>query len=194
MNGGPDVSTVLERRDRVIHGLDDEGQVEWVDSRGIELVRGHGRLDGERRVRVNGEVLEAREAVVIAVGSGSAPAPIVGLADVESWTNREVTTMSEIPSRLIVLGGGVVGVEMAQAWRSLGSAVVIVKLFDRLLAREEPFVARSSRRPSPISASRFVPARRRSAPSGPVRGSCSGSRAASGSLATGCSWPPAGTR
>ncbi|MBA3838738.1 MAG: NAD(P)/FAD-dependent oxidoreductase [Thermoleophilaceae bacterium] len=140
VNGGPDVSAVLERRDRVIHGLDDEGQVEWVGSRGIELVRGHGRLDGERRVRVNGEVLEAREAVVIAVGSGSAAPPIPGLADVETWTNREVTTTSEIPSRLIVLGGGVVGVEMAQAWHSLGSEVVIVELFDRLLAREEPFV------------------------------------------------------
>jgi len=101
----------------VIHGLDDEGQVEWVDSRGIELVRGHGRPDGERRVRVNGEVLEAREAVVIAVGSGCAPAPIVGLADVESWTNREVTTMSEIPSRLIVLGGGV----SAWRWRKPGA-------------------------------------------------------------------------
>jgi dihydrolipoamide dehydrogenase len=140
VNGGPAVQAVLERRDRVIHGLDDGGQVEWVESRGIDLIRGHGRLEGERRVRVNGEVLAAREAVVVAVGSGTAMPPVPGLAETEPWTNREITTASEVPERLIVLGGGVVGVEMAQAWHSLGTEVVLVELFDRLLAREEPFV------------------------------------------------------
>lgn len=140
VNGGPAVQAVLERRDRIVHGLDDEGQAEWVASRGIELVRGHGRLAGERRVRVNGEVLEASDAVVVAVGSGSTIPPIPGLAEANPWTNREATTTSEVPERLIVLGGGVVGVEMAQAWHSLGSEVVLVELFDRLLAREEPFV------------------------------------------------------
>ncbi len=140
LNGGPAVPAVLERRDRIVHGLSDEGQVEWVESRGIELVRGHGRLDGERRVRVNGEVLEAREAVVVAVGSGTAIPPIPGLAEAEPWTNREITTTSEVPERLIVLGGGVVGVEMAQAWHSLGSEVALIELFKRLLIREEPFV------------------------------------------------------
>jgi pyruvate/2-oxoglutarate dehydrogenase complex dihydrolipoamide dehydrogenase (E3) component len=140
VSGGPAVQAVLERRDRIIHGLDDGGQVDWVESRGIELVRGHGRLAGERLVRVNGELLEAREAVVVAVGSGSQVPPVSGLDAIDPWTNREITTTSDVPGRLIILGGGVVGVEMAQAWQSLGSEVVLVELFDRLLAREEPFV------------------------------------------------------
>jgi pyruvate/2-oxoglutarate dehydrogenase complex dihydrolipoamide dehydrogenase (E3) component len=125
-----------------VHGLDDEAQAEWVGSRGIELVRGHGRIEGERRVRAGGEVLEAREAVVVAVGSATQMPPIPGLAEAEAWTNREATTASEVPERLIVLGGGVVGVELAQAWRSLGSEVVLVERSDGLLVREEPFVGR----------------------------------------------------
>ena len=140
VSGGPDVAAVLERRDRIVHGLDDEGQVDWVASAGIELIRGHGRLEGERRVRVNGELLEAREAVVVSVGSGAAFPPLPGLAEAEPWTNREVTTTSEVPRRLVVLGGGVVGVEMAQAWHSLGSEVTLLERSDRLLIREEPFV------------------------------------------------------
>ena len=140
VSGGPDVAAVLERRDRIVHGLDDEGQVDWVASAGIELIRGHGRLEGERRVRANGELLEAREAVVVAVGSGAAFPPLPGLAEAEPWTNREVTTTSEVPRRLLVLGGGVVGVEMAQAWHSLGSEVTLLERSDRLLIREEPFV------------------------------------------------------
>src|SRR5918997_2318955 len=140
VSGGPDVAAVLERRDRIVHGLNDEGQVDWVASAGIELIRGHGRLEGERRVRANGELLEAREAVVVAVGSGAAFPPLPGLAEVEPWTNREVTTTSEVPRRLLVLGGGVVGVEMAQAWHSLGSEVTLLERSDRLLIREEPFV------------------------------------------------------
>ena len=142
VNGGLDVAAVLDRRDRIVHGLDDDGQVEWVGSRGIELVRGHGRLEGERRVRVNGEVLEVREAVVVAVGSATSMPPISGLAESEPWTNREVTTATRAPERLLVLGGGVVGVEMAQAWRSLGSEVVIFERSERLLAREEPFAGK----------------------------------------------------
>ena len=140
VSGGPDVAAVLERRDRIVHGLDDKGQVDWVASAGIELIRGHGRLEGERRVRVNGELLEAREAVVVSVGSGAAFPPLPGLAEAEPWTNREVTTTSEVPRRLVVLGGGVVGVEMAQAWHSLGSEVTLLERSDRLLIREEPFV------------------------------------------------------
>ena len=83
--------------------------------RGIELIRGHGRLDGERRVRVGDDVYEARRAVVIAVGSAAALPPVPGLAEARPWTNREATTGGADPERLIVLGGGVVGVEMADA-------------------------------------------------------------------------------
>lgn len=103
-------------------------------------MRGQGWLDGERRVRVGGDVLLARDAVVLAVGTGAAIPPIPGLAEVGAWSNREITTTSELPRRLVVLGGGVVGAEMAQAWRSLGAEVVVVEALDRLLSREEPFV------------------------------------------------------
>ena len=134
-----DVAATLARRDEIINGLDDSNQVPWLDSRGIALIRGTGRLDGERRVSVGDEVYEARRAVIVAVGSGAAMPPIPGLAQAAPWTNREITTTSEVPGRLVVLGGGVVGVEMAQAWRSLGSEVVVVEALDSLLSREEPF-------------------------------------------------------
>ena len=133
-----DVSAVLARRDRIINGLDDDHQVPWLESAGIELVRGHGRLEGDRRVRVGDDVLVARDAVIVAVGTGAAMPPIPGLAEADPWTNREITTTSDVPQRLVVLGGGVVGVEMAQAWRSLGSEVTLIEAADRLLSREEP--------------------------------------------------------
>jgi pyruvate/2-oxoglutarate dehydrogenase complex dihydrolipoamide dehydrogenase (E3) component len=115
--------------------------VPWLESRGIELVRGHGRLEGERRVRVGTDVYEALRAVVIAVGSAAALPPIPGLSGADPWTNREITTTERIPERLIVIGGGVVGVEMADAFTSLGSRVVVIEAEQRLLSREEPFAA-----------------------------------------------------
>jgi dihydrolipoamide dehydrogenase len=105
--GGVGVAGVLARRDQIVGNLDDSGQLPWLQSRGIELIRGHGRLAGERRVRVGDEVYEARRSVVVAVGSGAALPPIPGLADAAPWTNREITTTERIPGRLIVLGGGV---------------------------------------------------------------------------------------
>jgi dihydrolipoamide dehydrogenase len=136
-----DAGAVLARRDEVINGLDDAKQLPWLQQRSITLVRGSGRLDGKRRVRVGDDVLEAREAVIVAVGSTAAMPPIPGLADVEPWTNREITTTSEVPRHLVVLGGGVVGVEMAQAWHSLGARVTIIEAGERILAREEPFAS-----------------------------------------------------
>jgi dihydrolipoamide dehydrogenase len=138
VTGRLDVSAVLARRDEVIHNLDDESQLPWIQSNGIELVRGRGRLEGERRIRVGEEMLCARDVVVLAVGSGPLFLPIPGLAEAGAWSNREMTTAKEVPGRLVVLGGGVVGVEMAQAWSSLGSQVTIVEALDRLIAREEP--------------------------------------------------------
>ena len=129
----------MRRRDEVVHDLDDSGQLPWLEERGIELVRGRGRLAGERRVDVEGRTLEARRAVVLAAGSLAAIPPIEGLADIDPWTNREGTTSKQVPDSLIVLGGGVAGVELAQAWRSLGSEVVLLEAADRLLAREEAF-------------------------------------------------------
>ena len=145
VTGELDVAAVLGRRDRIVGDLDDSGQVPWLESRGVELIRGHGRLDGDRRVSVGDEVYEARRAVVIAVGSRAALPPIPGLADAEPWTNREITTTERIPERLIVLGGGAVGVEMAEAFTSLGSTVVVIEAATRLILREEPFAAEELR-------------------------------------------------
>ena len=139
VTGELDVSAALHRRDEVIHDLDDSGQLPWLESRGIELVREHGRLDGERRVRAGDELLVADRAVVVATGSAALVPPIDGLADARPWTNRQATTAKEVPERLAVLGGGVVGVEMAQAWQSLGARVTLIEALDRLISREEPF-------------------------------------------------------
>lgn len=139
VDGGVDVETVLHRRDEIVHGLDDSAQLPWLDERNVSLVRGHGWLDGERMVRVADRVLAARRAVVVAVGTGSLMPPIPGLVEARPWTNRDATTASSAPRRLLVLGGGAVGVELAQAWTSLGSAVTLVELFDRVLVHEEPF-------------------------------------------------------
>ncbi|MEO6859048.1 MAG: NAD(P)/FAD-dependent oxidoreductase [Solirubrobacteraceae bacterium] len=139
VTGGLDVDAVLVRRDEVVHNLDDSVQLPWLEENGIELVRGHGRIEGERRVRADDRLYEAREAVVVAVGSGAAMPPIPGLADVTPWTNRQITTSAEIPAALVVLGGGATGVEMAQAYSTLRSRVTVVESAERLLAREEPF-------------------------------------------------------
>lgn len=139
VDGDLDVAAVLARRDEVIAGLSDAGQLPWLESRGIDLVRGHGRLDGERRVRVGDDVLIARDAVVLAAGSEAAMPPIPGLADAAAWSSRELTTASEAPASLVVIGGGIVGLEMAQAWSSLGSRVTVVEMASALLGQEEPF-------------------------------------------------------
>jgi pyruvate/2-oxoglutarate dehydrogenase complex dihydrolipoamide dehydrogenase (E3) component len=145
VGGELDVVAVLERRDQIISDLDDSGQVPWLEDRGVELIRGHGRLDGERRVRVGDEVYEAREAVVIATGTGAAMPPIPGLKEASAWSNREITTAKEVPESLVVLGGGVVGVEMAQAWSSLGSRVTVIEAEQELLPSEEPFAGEQLR-------------------------------------------------
>jgi len=137
---GPlDAAAVLARRDEIVHDLDDSTQLPWLEERGVTLVRGHGRLDGERRVRAGDDVLVARRAVVVATGSSATIPPVPGLADARPWTNIEATTAKQVPGRLLVLGGGVVGVEMAQAWSSLGSQVTLVHRGERLIEREEPF-------------------------------------------------------
>jgi pyruvate/2-oxoglutarate dehydrogenase complex dihydrolipoamide dehydrogenase (E3) component len=145
ITGELNVEAVLARRDQIVNNLDDSKQLPWLTARSIELVRGEARFDGERRVQVGEDVLVAGEAVVIAVGTGALIPPIPGLAEVGAWSNREITTSREVPRRLIVLGGGVVGVEMAQAWASLGSHVTVIEAMDRLLSREEPFAGEQVR-------------------------------------------------
>jgi dihydrolipoamide dehydrogenase len=145
VTGELDVGTVLARRDQIIGGLDDAGQVPWLESRGVTLIRGHGRLDGERRVRVGEDVFVARRAVVIATGSAAALPPVPGLAEAHPWTKREATTASTIPGRLVVLGGGVAGVEMAQAYATLGARVTVIEAEESLLPQEEPFAGEELR-------------------------------------------------
>ena len=139
--GGLDVSAVLKRRDEVIHDLDDSGQLPWLEERGVELVRGHGRIDGERRVAVGEDVLVGAKGVVVATGSGPVLPPIPGLAESQPWGNREATTAGVPPESLVVLGGGVVGVELAQAWTSLGTKVTLLEGAPRVIVREEPFAS-----------------------------------------------------
>ena len=139
--GELDVDAVLARRDEVIHDLDDTGMLPWLEDRGVTVVRGHGRLAGERRVEAGEETLVARDAVVVATGSSATIPPVPGLAEARPWTNVEATTAKRAPARLAVLGGGVVGVEMAQAWAALGSQVTLVHRGDRLIEREEPFAS-----------------------------------------------------
>jgi pyruvate/2-oxoglutarate dehydrogenase complex dihydrolipoamide dehydrogenase (E3) component len=139
--GQLDADAALARRDEVIHHLDDSSQEPWLADRGIALVRGRGRLDGERRVRVGDDALLARRAVVIATGSSAAMPPIDGLAAAKPWGNREATTAERAPESLVVLGGGFVGVELAQAWRTLGSDVSLIEAEDRVLSPEEPFAS-----------------------------------------------------
>ena len=143
--GKVDAPAALAWRDYMTSSWDDKGQLPWLEERNIELVRGHGRLSGERTVIVElrdggTRELTARRAVVVATGSTARIPPIIGLAESRPWTNREVTSAKEVPRRLAVLGGGPVGVEMAQAFRRLGSEeVTLVQGGDRLLPREEPF-------------------------------------------------------
>ena len=141
VTGSLDVAAVLARRAEVIHDLDDSVQLPWLKQRDIALHRGRGEITGERRVKVGEDVLHARRAVVIATGSSAALLPVDGLADAKPWTNREATTAQEVPGRLLVLGGGVVGVELSQAYRSLGSEVTLVEFGPRLIGREEPFAS-----------------------------------------------------
>ncbi|MFB9677266.1 dihydrolipoyl dehydrogenase family protein [Streptosporangium vulgare] len=142
---GPiDTAAVLARRDEAVSHFDDAGQVEWIKNVPAEFVRGHGRLDGPRRVVVTAKdgsvrTLTARCAVVLATGTGAAVPPIPGLAEASPWTSREVTAARSVPGRLAVLGGGVVACEMAQAMHGLGARETTVLARSGLLGRMEPF-------------------------------------------------------
>ncbi len=146
VTGELDVAAVLGRRDSFTSHYDDDGQVQWLEGAGLSLVRGTGRLVGERRVEVTGPdggtvTVEARHAVVLCTGTAPAVPPVEGLADVGAWTSRDATSAQQAPRRLAVLGGGVVGVEMATAWRGLGSEqVTVLQRGERLLDAYPPQV------------------------------------------------------
>ncbi|QCX74164.1 Dihydrolipoyl dehydrogenase [Streptomyces sp. YIM 121038] len=143
VTGALDPARVLARRDRFTARGDDSGQADWLAGAGIPLVRGHGRLAGERRVEVTGadgavRTLRARRAVVLSPGTDPALPPVEGLDRIGVWTNRQATTSDAVPERLVVIGGGVVACELATAWRSLGSAVTLLVRGRSLLGDWEP--------------------------------------------------------
>lgn len=139
-----DVEAVLAHRNRMSTDWNDEGQVEWIKSAGIDLLRGHGRLAGEREVSVEtpaGDTvrLRARHAVAVCTGSRADLPPLPGIENLRPWTSREATSAQQPPRRLVIVGAGVVGVEMATAWQALGSRVTLLARGDGLLPRLEPF-------------------------------------------------------
>src|SRR5436189_4148111 len=131
-----DVEAALAWRDFMVSDYSDAGQEKWLAGQGIDLLRGAGRLAGPGAVEVDG-VRHTAEHVVVACGADPVIPPIPGLRELEGvWTNREVTAMTAVPRRLVVLGGGPVGVEMAQAVRRLGGEVVLVEGAERVHAHE----------------------------------------------------------
>ena len=143
VTGALDVAAVLARRNSFTSDWSDAGQVTWLDKTGIDLARGHGRLSGEREVTVTDadgatRVLRARHAVAISTGTDAVIPGIPGLAEAKPWTSRDATSAQEVPASLAVIGGGVVAVEMATAYASLGSRVTVIARGE-ILGSLEPF-------------------------------------------------------
>jgi pyruvate/2-oxoglutarate dehydrogenase complex dihydrolipoamide dehydrogenase (E3) component len=131
-----DVKAALAWRDFMVSGWSDKGQERWLADRGIDLLRGSGRLAGLGVVEVDG-VRHTADHVVLANGAEPVTPPIPGLRELDGvWTSREATSMKTVPRRLLILGGGPVGVEMAQTVRRLGGQAVVIERGDRLLAHE----------------------------------------------------------
>jgi pyruvate/2-oxoglutarate dehydrogenase complex dihydrolipoamide dehydrogenase (E3) component len=131
-----DVAAALAWRDFMVSDYSDAGQERWLVSKGIDLLRGNGKLAGPGAVEVDGIRHTARH-VVVATGSDAVIPPVPGLPELEGvWTNREATSMKAVPRRMLVLGGGPVGVEMAQAVRRLGGEVVLIEGAPHVLSRE----------------------------------------------------------
>ncbi|MFG2562845.1 dihydrolipoyl dehydrogenase family protein [Streptomyces sp. NPDC048496] len=144
VTGRLDTDRVFARRNRYVTDWDDSGQARWMKSIGADLFRGHGRIDGPRRVTVTRDdgarqTLTAQHAVAIATGSRPVLPDIPGIGQARPWTNRHGTDSSTAPARLAVVGGGGVGVEMATLWQGLGSQVTLL-VRRALLPRMEPFV------------------------------------------------------
>jgi pyruvate/2-oxoglutarate dehydrogenase complex dihydrolipoamide dehydrogenase (E3) component len=145
LNGGINAAPVLSRRDEFVGHYQDGPQVRWIESIPAVFVRGEGRLTGHSRVEVttpdgDRRSLAARHAVILATGSDPVIPDVRGLKAARPWTNREATSVEQVPRRLVVIGGGPVGCEMAQALHSLGAEeVTMLVREDRLLPRHEPF-------------------------------------------------------
>src|SRR5919109_453104 len=135
----PDWDPVARRiRDEATDNWDDRVAVERFEKKGGRFVRGTGRLAGPAKVAVNGTTFEASRAVVTATGTNPAIPPIAGLQDVPYWTNREAVKVEVLPSSLVILGGGAIGLELGQAFARFGVTVRIIEGMGRVLSMEEP--------------------------------------------------------
>ncbi len=143
--GELNVPSVFKRRDSFVSNWDDSRQVKWLRNANIELLRGHARLGGERRVSVTDKDgittnLVARHAVAVCTGSRTTVPDIPGLGEIHSWTNREAVSGKVVPRRLAILGGGVVACEMATAWKQLGTEeITLIGRNARLIPKFESF-------------------------------------------------------
>lgn len=178
VQGPLDTDEVLARRDYFASHWKDDGQAGWLEGIGADIYRGVGRLTGTRQVAVTSpdgteHRLTARHAVAVCTGSRAVVPELAGIAGARPWTSREATSAKAVPGRLIVVGGGVVGVEMATVWQALGAEVTMLVRGKGLLPRMEPFAGEmvaealteaGARIRSGVSAT----AVRREAPDGPV--------------------------
>jgi len=144
-------------RDYMIRHLDDTGQIRGYEQAGATVIKASARITGPGRVAAGGQLLEAAD-IVIATGSEPVRPAVDGLDGVPVWTNREATTVRDIPRRVLLIGGSAVGVELGQFYARMGADVTIVQRADRLLDREDPASASSQRRPCPPTASPSAPA------------------------------------
>jgi pyruvate/2-oxoglutarate dehydrogenase complex dihydrolipoamide dehydrogenase (E3) component len=132
-----DFGPLAEYRDYMVSNHDDSKRQASYEERGVEVVKGDGAFDGPGRIRVNGRVLEAKD-VIVATGSDPVIPPLEGLEESGYWTNREASSLHEIPESAVVLGGGPVGVELGQFLSRYGCEVTLVHKPDRLVNREDP--------------------------------------------------------
>ncbi|WP_371774816.1 NAD(P)/FAD-dependent oxidoreductase [Streptomyces sp. NBC_01438] len=144
VQGPLDTAAVLAHRDDYASHWKDDGQVAWLEGIGADIYRGTGRLTGTKTVSVTApdgteQRLTARHAVAVCTGSRAVVPDLPGIAEARPWTSREATSAKEVPGRLVVVGGGVVGVEMATVWGALGSEVTMLVRGAGLLPRMEPF-------------------------------------------------------
>jgi dihydrolipoamide dehydrogenase len=131
---------VVPYRDEMIRHLDDSGQVKEYEDQGVTVFRGVGSLGGPYTVVVGDQTIES-ERIVIATGSDPLIPPIDGLERAGYWTNREATTLKKVPASVTIMGGGPVGVELAQMLRRFGSEVHLLEAGERLLGREDERVS-----------------------------------------------------
>jgi len=135
----PDWGPVARRiREEATDTWDDTAAARRFEDKGGRLVRGWGRLEGPKQVAVGDRIIEADRAVVLNIGTRAWVPPVPGLADTPYWTNREAVETEEVPGSLVVLGGGAIGVELAQVFRRFGAEVTVLELGPQLVGPEEP--------------------------------------------------------